>query len=146
MRRAALLLSAVLVTAVAWPALRSPDDDSFPLSTYPMFARSRPPQAWFSTAVAVDADGAPRRLTTRSIGGTAEPVHAAVTVQRAIADGSAARLCEEVAGRVAGAVPAVEAIEVVSLLIDLDDWYRGDERPRQRTVHARCAVPAAPRR
>lgn len=132
--------SVAVVLAVAWPLLRDPGEDSFPLSTYPMFARARPKVAAFHTALAFDADGRSIPLGTRAIGGTAEPVHAAVTVQRAIDEGRAALLCRQIAERIGADGPAgVVSVEVVRLDVDLDDGNVQPERA-PRSVAARCTV------
>ncbi len=140
-RRRVLAFSAVAVAVVALPVLRSPGRDSFPLSTYPMFAAARPPVASFFTAVALDRSGRQLPLATRAIGGTDEPVHAAVTVQRAIAEGRAAELCAEIARRVAAAGPAGAArVEVVRLEVALLG-RAADAAAAPRTVAAACPVP-----
>ncbi len=140
-RAAALAFSGLLLVAVASPLVRDPGDDSYPLSTYPMFARTRPRIARFATAEGIGADGTASRLTTNVIGGTAEPVHAAVTVQAAIDAGRAPQLCEEVAQRAAARAEhdAMRAVEIVQLDIDLLAWF-DQAAPLTRTVITRCPV------
>lgn len=132
--------SVAVLAAVAYPLGREPGEDSFPLSTYPMFARSRPGVAAFDTALGFDAAGGAIPLGTRAIGGTAEPVHAAVTVQRAIDEGRAPALCAEIAARVAHDGPeAVAVVEVVRLEVAMAG-FDGYDEALPRTVAARCPV------
>ena len=140
-RRAILVFC---VGAVAWPLVAGPTKDSYPLSSYPMFARSRPAVAGFDTAVALDDNGVELRLDPWRIGGTPEPVHAAVVVGRARVSGQAALLCAEIAARVARLGPArARTIEILRLEVDLLGWYREDAVVSQRRVQARCPVAAA---
>ncbi len=144
-RRAFVLaFSALVVLAVAWPITRRPSQDSFPLSTYPMFARARPAEASLDTALGFDAAGALQPLGTRVIGGTHEPVHAAVVVQRAIDGDRAHLLCRQVLARAAEAgLAAIDRVEIVRLRVALLDWDgRADGVPR--TVAATCRVDRGP--
>jgi hypothetical protein len=112
-RRRALLLSAVLVVAVAWPGVAGflgHDSDGFPVSTYPMFSRDPGRVVEVPTVIAVEADGTSRRLSPDLIAGTDQVIQAAVTVRQAIDAGPAATatLCEEVAAELdAGVMVAV---------------------------------------
>ena len=76
--------------------------DSFPLSTYPMFAGDRDRVAPVAAVVAVEGDEV-SRLSSELIGGTDEPMLAAETVVHTIRDGHASALCAEVADRAATA-------------------------------------------
>ena len=87
------LVGASLV--VLAPLLRAPKDDTYPLSTYPMFATDRGAVHEIATAVGIDTDGSVMRLSPRSIAGTDEVVLASVTVARAVARGEADELCAE---------------------------------------------------
>jgi len=92
-----------LVAIVALPVLRDPADlrdDSFPLSTYPMFARARGSQIEMAYAIGVTAAGQRRVLTPRLVG-SREVLQAATAIDRAIMTGHTRELCREIASRVA---------------------------------------------
>jgi hypothetical protein len=97
-RASALLVSALLIAATVWPALRDPPRDSFPLSTYPMFSslRERP---WIHVVVGFDADGREHRIGPELVA-NAEVMQAAQTVSKAIKRKQARGLCEHIAARV----------------------------------------------
>jgi hypothetical protein len=128
---------AVLVVGVVPFAL---DRDSFPLSTFPMFAADIERTQSVDTAVAVDAAGAVIRLTPAEIGGTTVVNQAASVVTTAIVGGRAGDLCTTIAGRVGGQ-PGAAAVEVVTERYDAVRWFDGDRTPIDRIVHARCPVP-----
>jgi len=77
--------------------------DSFPLSTYPMFAQPRG-QPSLDSVVALMADGGEERLPPPLIG-TKEVLQAKVLIQRSVEAGpeAMAGLCQDVAARAAGA-------------------------------------------
>ena len=132
---AAVALAIVLVGVVPFVL----DRDSFPLSTFPMFAADIDRTQSVDTAVAVDAAGAVIRLTPAEIGGTTVVNQAASVVTTAIVGGRAADLCAVIAGRVGGDAGAV-AVEVVTERYDAVRWFDGDRTPVDRVVHARCPV------
>jgi hypothetical protein len=126
----------VVVCAVVAPALR--DVDSFPLSTYPMYASERARVATFPTAVGVVA-GAEQRLPIDVIADTDDPLIATSRVRSAIDAGAADALCAEIAARAATDVEAdVDAIEVVTETHDSVALAAGRPSLLARTVHARC--------
>jgi hypothetical protein len=137
-RRLTLLLAGAVCAAVVSPVLRAPEHDSFPLSTYPMFAFARSRVEPVSTAVAIDRAGHEHFLTPELVARTDEPVQAVATVDRAVSGGTADRLCREIARRVARARPGTATIEIVTAEWDSVRFFEGDRRPRARTVHARC--------
>src|SRR3954452_16726189 len=123
------------------------DRDSFPLSTFPMFAADIDRTQSVDTAVAADAGGGVIRLTPAEIGGTTVVNQAASVVTTAIAGGRAADLCLTIAGRLGGrggtttdAASRPVAVEVVTERYDSVRWFDGDRTPVDRVVHARCAV------
>lgn len=131
LRRAAPLVAALVVCS---PLLREPASDTYPLSTYPMFATDRGAIHDIATAVRIDADGTVHRLSPHLIGGTDEVILAAVTVDRAIARGEADELCAEILARLDdGSTVEVrrERVDVVAHVID-------DAEPQDVTVHATC--------
>lgn len=130
------LATALIVAVVVSPALRN--RDSFPLSTYPVYASARGSTVTLSTAVAVDADGQARRLSLDVIARSDDPLIAESLVAEAIAGGRADELCAEIATRApAGSV----AIEVVEERHDIVARTTGAESLIRRTVHARCEPP-----
>jgi hypothetical protein len=122
----------VIVGAVASPALR--DRDSFPLSTYPVYADVRPRTAEFVTAVGVLLDGNERRLSMDVLASTDDPLVA----QQRLTDGlasDAAALCTRIAER---APDDVFEVIVVSERHDIVRAATGDPSQLDRTIHARC--------
>ena len=122
--------------AVASAVVR--DRDSFPLSTYPMYASARANVATLSTAVGVESGGDVRRLSLGTIARTDDPLIAESLVDRAIAADGGAALCIEIAGRVRD--ESIDAIEVVAERHDIVDRAAGRDSLVDRTVHARCDV------
>src|SRR6478672_8343605 len=78
------------------------DRDSFPLSTYPMFAADIDSTQSVDTAVAVRSDGSVERLSPADIGRTTVVNQAASVVTTAIVGGRARELCADIASRVGG--------------------------------------------
>jgi hypothetical protein len=130
----------VVVVGVVPLALRR---DSYPLSDYPMFARPRGTAEWVATAVAVLPGAEVRRLSPDLIAGTDEVILAGAAVGRAIREGTADVLCEEIASRVAqNGPPGAEVVEVVLEQFDAVRWFQGERTPIDRSVQARCTVRA----
>ena len=124
---------------VVAPALRPTPRDGFPLSTYPMFASDRGREATVVTAVGVEDGGGVARLDPETIADTDEVMLAAATVRRAVAGGTADRLCAEIAARLAGT--AVQAVEIRTEAYDSVAYFDGETDPLAVTVHDRCGVP-----
>jgi hypothetical protein len=123
----------LVLLAVVSPVLR--DRDSFPLSTYPMYAGTQPDTVAFSTVVGVDTGGARAHLSLQDIARTDDPLIGQARVEQAIDDGRAAALCAEVAGR---ASDDVARIEVVTERHDVDALAADRESLVDRTLHASC--------
>ena len=123
------------VAVLVSPALR--DHDSFPLSTYPVYASARSREATFVTAQGQRADGSARRLSIDVIARTDDPLIAASRVADAVASGRADELCAEIAGRVSSDVVAVV---VVRERHDVVDGARGEDSLLSREQLSRCAV------
>jgi hypothetical protein len=138
-------VSVAAIAAVASPVLRDPargDSDGFPLSTYPMFARSRPTVLELDYALGIPAAGAPHFLAPRLIG-SREVLQARAIVARAMRGGpqAQAELCADIAARVAADEALADVVHValvrgrhdaVELLVR---GVRGTE-----TERLRCAV------
>jgi hypothetical protein len=134
-RRWRVAVTVAVLATLLWPALRN--HDSFPLSTYPMYAASRPAVVTFATAVGVDAAGDEQRLSLRTIARTDDPLVAQAAVRQAVDQGRADVLCREIAGRTALGVVAVEVVEERH---DVVARTLGEQSLQDRTVHARCEV------
>ena len=113
------------------------DRDSFPLSTFPMFAADIDRTQSVDTAVAVDADGGVIRLTPAEIGGTTVVNQAASVVTTAIVGGRAADLCTTIAGRLGGPTKAGGAPRPVP-------GRAGGGRSRDRALRRRPVVRRRP--
>jgi hypothetical protein len=127
----------VVLAAVIWPVVRG--HDSFPLSTYPMYAQRRGDVVAIATALGLDANGGTRKLSLRTIADTDDPLIAESALRQAIALGAADATCREIAARARTGTVAVELVE---------EWHdvvaqaTGRDSLRDRVVHATCEVPA----
>lgn len=141
-RRLAAVISIILVAAALEPVVRNPDDDGFPLSTFPMFAAARPSVLAMTYAQGVTRDGAPRTLTPAHLG-TGEVMQAYAMLQIATARGKQARadLCEAIAARVArdDDYRDVVSIRLVSATHDAVA-YLADGKTAEPRVRASCRV------
>jgi hypothetical protein len=145
-RLAVYLVIALAGVAVLWPLVRTPPVDSFPLSTFPMFAQSRPSEIDIDHVVATDAAGT-RRVVPPGLLGQSEVLQAKALVAGAVSRGRAASrsLCREVAERLA-AEPAWSSsvrVEVRSDRYRVIEYFDGARDPIASRVHARCALPRA---
>lgn len=129
-------ITLVVLIALISPAVR--DRDSFPLSTYPMYATARGDVVVLSTAVGIDHRSATRRLSMRTIARSDDPLVAESLVRNAIDDGGADALCHEIAGRVDDEIVGVQVVEERH---DLDRFPAGDRSLIRRRVHATCERP-----
>ena len=133
-RLVALALGAAVLVS---PALR--DHDSFPLSTYPVYASARAREATFVTARGRRADGSVQRLTMHVIARTDDPLIAASRValrwQRAVW---------------ISCVPRSQHVRRATSLQwrcgrerhDVVDAARGEESMLEHEELARCTVPS----
>jgi hypothetical protein len=138
----ASVVGAVAVLATLFPLLRDEPHDSFPLSNYPMFTSAQPATTSFVRAVAVADDGSQDGLPPEIAGGTVEVIHANRTLRRAVREGRADEMCEEIAER-AAARPDVVEVLIVSERYDVIDALRADDPDAvSRTVLARCPTEA----
>lgn len=132
-------VSVAVVALVASPALRQ--RDSYPLSTYPVYAEARPATAELPTAVGVTAAGDRIRLSPTAIGASDDPLIVADRVADSIAGGRAERLCLAIVERAVVERPRLVGVEVVTETVDLvATAIDGATPPAARTVHARCPV------
>jgi hypothetical protein len=141
-RRARILITAGVVGALVAPAVV--DRDGFPLSTYPMYSRTRGDAVTFATAQAVDASGTVATLTLDVIGASDDPLIVAGELRDAIRDGRAQQRCVEIARRAAewdGLPLGIATIDVVTERHDVVAQVDGASSLLGRTVHASCVVP-----
>ena len=111
--------------------------DSFPVSTYPMYAGQRDREVVLATVTGVDAGGQRRELSLAAIARTDDPLIATALVAQAIAGGTAADLCAAIAPRVAAGIVTLEVVEERH---DAVARTRDEASLLDRTVHARCPV------
>lgn len=136
------------VTAGVVAALLAPvafDRDDFPLSTYPMYSRSRGEVVTFATAQVIDDTGNVSTLTLGVIGDSDDPLIVAGELREAIRDGRAGERCEEIAQRAAtwsGLPSESVSIEVVTERHDVVVQVEGGQSLIERMVHAACEVPS----
>ena len=130
-----------LTLLVAAPGFGDPRWDSYPLSTYPMFARPRGrPTLHF--AEAVDARGKRLRVPPELVANQ-EVMQAAATVKRAVQAGPAAMetLCQRIAARWLQAEHGgAREIALVSATFDPVGYFTRGPEPESRTVHHTCPV------
>ncbi len=126
----------LVVVLVLSPAVTS--RDSFPISTYPMYAFERSRVERFEAVLGEAADGTLEPISARVAVGTIDPLIAEARVAAAIRTGTAGALCVDVAHRVE---PGPRHVLVVHEVHDVVLRASGEPSLRERVVHARCAVP-----
>ena len=152
-RAGPLILTAFLIGAVLWP-LAADDvrrDDSFPLSTYPMFSQPRAREVTIVHLVAIGPDAAERVLGPPWIG-ERHVTAAARRFRRAVRKKRAGALCEEATARLRAAPGAVlpegllpgTVLEVRADRFDAVAYFGGRRSPLRSKVHARCSVEETP--
>jgi hypothetical protein len=144
-RAHAWLLGALILGAVAMPLARGVDYDSFPWSSYPMFARGRADATGtLGHVVAASPDGRRFRPVPPPLVGSDEVLQAQATVSAAIRQGRAPELCRRVAERLAP-LPAWSDFAWIEVSSDRYDALRyfaepPETRPLRRDHHARCRI------
>ena len=141
MRVYAAAVSLALIAATLWPLVLDPREDSFPLSTYPMFAWKRETKQTFHYALGETGAGG-RRTLRPALVGTTEVLQAIRVFDRAMNDrAELARLCDAIAARVArdSAFADVVAIRIVTGTHDAVEYLARDTIGHE-TEHLRCAV------
>jgi hypothetical protein len=128
-----------VVVLAALPALSRAEDDGYPLSTYPMFAR---PLSRATVYFVERVDGKrSRRLTPEQVSGH-EVMQSFKTLRRAADGGPEAvrTVCRAIAERLARADPRRQrvALEVVAARFDPVAYFTSGAPPEDRTVLARC--------
>ncbi|MCY1054487.1 hypothetical protein [Nannocystis sp. SCPEA4] len=140
------LVGLVLLGLSLSPMLRPLGYDSFPFSSFPMFAHGRKDAVTnVHRAVAVLPDGTPVALPPRALGSD-EVLQADVILRHAIRGGkkASAKLCRAVARRVADdpALSTAVAVELVTERHDAIAWFAGERTPLSPPKRrARCKLP-----
>lgn len=141
-------LSALVLAAVLSPLRLDPQDpsqDSFPLSTYPMFSYDRGRIASVTIALARGPGGLELPIPPGFVA-TSETMQAMKTIAKSVRQGGEREreLCRSIAERVASSPDpkfrAAEEVAFVRNTVDSIDYLAGDTRPRSREVHMRCPV------
>jgi hypothetical protein len=141
-RRARLLITGVVLALLLYPV--AIDRDSHPLSTYPMYARTRAQESTIATAVGVSDDGERRPLTPTLIGDSDDPLVVVGQLRADISAGRADERCATIARRVAGRDDLdIGTIEVVTERHDTVARVLGEPSLLDRDVHASCEVVGA---
>jgi hypothetical protein len=130
------ILAIACLAAVVSPAVL--DRDSFPLSTYPMYADRGTRLGTLATAVGVDAAGAAHRLSLATIAATDDPLIAESLLYEAIRAGRAEAFCAQIAGRAGGWLVRIEVVEERH---DLVARAKHEDSLLERHLDASCEVP-----
>jgi hypothetical protein len=134
-----------VVLAAALPVLRTPQNDGFPFSTYPMFAAPRSKETLL-VAEGITADG--RVAIPPSYVANGPVMQAMGTLLQAQAQGPAAlrQLCADIALRVpqAPALRGVRRVQIVSATFDPIRYFQEGPEPEARKVLQRCRVKGVP--
>lgn len=140
------VLAVLLLIAVATPALRNATDDSFPFSSYPMFARiiERP---WLTIAQGEDATGARQRLPPEVVA-SAEPMQAMRTLLLTARQGRKPlrRLCAQIAERVSRnpSYTTVERVHIVRARFNPLTYFDQAPQPEEVEPLSTCKVSREP--
>ncbi len=134
-------LGAALIIAVLLPLAGDPRDDSFPFSTYPMFAGRQSSEATIAHAVVINAAGERSPLPPVAVAND-EVIQAFETLRQAVRQGpdATARLCARAADWYAGRDEGPARVEIVSDTYNAVAYFEGDKQPISTQVHATCEV------
>jgi hypothetical protein len=143
-RLAAVSVGLGTLLAVLSP-LGAMDDDSFPISSYPMFARPRG-QPTLYAVTARDQDGSERRLPAEMVG-SSEVLQTKVLIQRSVEQGpeAMAELCRATADRVSRSpeLGTLRSIEIVRRRFDPIGYFVDGPKPIEQERLFSCKVPRA---
>ena len=141
-----ILVSLVATALLVTPAFRNPSEDSFPLSTFPMFSRPKPDPGLVVTQVlAVFPDGVRKPLPPEIATGNQEVIQTLRMIRDEVYGGRerAAAFCEDVAGRVRDATApwsTATTIEIARSHFDSVAYFETGPEPVTRKTLKRCAV------
>lgn len=139
----ALVLAALLSVLRLDP--QDPEQDSFPLSTYPMFSYDRGRVASVTVALALGPNGYEAAIPPSFVA-TSETMQALKTIAKSVREGGerAEQLCASIAARVASspddAFRAATEVAFVRNTVDTIDYLSGNGAARDRAVELRCPV------
>ncbi len=138
----AAIFALLMLGTVLSPALGHPDDDSFPLSHYPMFSHHRPRDMTIAQALGVRDDGTTQPLGPMLSAGNREVLQSMMTLEHAIQTGRAPGLCREIAERVAASAEHAEIVHVriARSTFDVVTYFEGATEPSARQMFAGCRV------
>ena len=136
----AYAMTLVLAGLVASPLFGAFSGDSFPVSTYPMFASARSSEVVMPHAIALTATGHERRVRPHDVAND-EVIQAFSTIRQAIRQGQDAvdQLCQHIAQNVARHGDVV-TVQIVTSHYDALEYFGGDEEAKGRWVEGECAV------
>ena len=136
------VLGAALIIAVLLPLAGDPRADSFPFSTYPIFAGRQSSEATIPHAVVIDATGDRSPLPPVAVAND-EVIQAFETLRQAVRQGpeATARLCTRAADWYAGRAEGPARVEIVSDTYNVVAYFEGEKEPISTRVHASCEVP-----
>jgi len=131
-----------VLALVAWPITWKAGRDSFPLSSYPMFARARKARMQLTTVLGVREGGGTTTLSPELIADAHWVNLAARVVRDTVAKGPAATdaLCRKVAARVAADRADVLELQIVTETFDVVAASADDAPPTSRKVLTTCPV------
>jgi hypothetical protein len=141
-------LSALLLGVLLSPLRLDPQDpaqDSFPLSTYPMFSYDRGRIASVTIALALGPRGYEAAIPPSFVA-TSETMQALKTIAKSVREGGARaqELCAAIAERVAHSPDpqfrAADEVAFVRNTVDAIDYLTGANTTRSRHIHVRCPV------
>jgi hypothetical protein len=137
-----MLLAVGLLALVASALLRPAGDDSYPISTYPMFARVIE-HPWLTLAEGVDDTGGALRLPP-AIVASDEPMQAMRTLRLTAEQGRRAlrQLCARIAERVTRSqrFNAVRRVRIVRARFDPLAYFEGKATPEDTQNLTSCRV------
>lgn len=144
LERAMALVVGLGATLAVLSPLFAMDGDSFPISSYPMFARPRG-QPTLYAAVARAADGSELRLPPSAIG-TSEVLQSKVLIQRSVEQGPEATLalCQSIAARIAGLreFAGLRSVEIVRRRYDPIAYFVTGPEPLEQERLQSCNLPS----
>lgn len=140
-----VLVSVALTLLILQPAFLDPRQDSFPLSTFPMFSRPKPdPGLVLTQVLAVLPDGSRQPLPPRLATGNEEVIQTLRMIRDQVYGEKkrAAAFCEDVAARVREAPKEpwneAVAIEIARSHFDTVAYFETTPEPVTRKVLLRC--------
>ncbi len=142
----AVVLSLLAVCAVLWPIAenwKQKPNDSFPLSYYPMFSKSRGESTQLSYLVGIDDRGT-EHVIRYTYAGTGGFNQVRKQIRKGVHQGNGEQICRRVASRIArknsGPLSAVKTVFLVTGTFRLDQYFAGNTRPESVSIEAFCDV------